>query len=233
MTDPAKEASFYIHRIMEERRILTASFAEQDDKASIMTTIVDIVDDESAVVFEYSDSKELDSLIRQSRSIDFSTYIDDVNITFSSGPVEDTLYKGKPAFKIEMPHSIHRLQRRDYYRTSPPLSERPKCIMESNGNTYKATIVDISLGGISAFIHNADFNTGDVIDKCTIATPIGIEIETPLEIVYVGKGLDGNLEVQYGCRFKNANASLESKLQKYVTYLQGRHLSKRYELGKP
>lgn len=225
--DSAKEAAFYLNRIMEEGCTLTASFADHGRNASIMTTIADIPDDESGVIFEYSDSKELDSLIRQSQSIDFSTYIDDVSITFSSGPVEDTVYNDKPAFKIQMPRAIDRVQRRDFYRASPPVSERPTCAMEYKGKTYKAIVVDISIGGMSAFIHHADFKAGDVIEKCTISTPIG-EIEAPLEIVYVGSGLDGNLKVQYGCRFKDISMLVESKLQKYVTYLQGLVNAKRY-----
>ena len=231
MTDPVKEASFYIHRIMEERCVLTASFANHH--ASIMTAIVDILDDEGEVVFEYSDSKDIDRLIRQSRSIDFSTCIDDISVTFSSGPVEDTVHNGRPAFKIQIPRSIHRVQRRDFYRAAPPLSERPACVMESDGKTYQATVVDISIGGMSAFVQNAYFKAGDVIERCRISTPIGIEIEASLEVVHVGDELDGSREVQYGYRFKDAGASVESKLQKYVTYLQAQANAKRRELGMP
>ena len=212
---------------MEKKSILTASSADYD--ASIMTAIVDIFDDENEVIFDYSGSEELDRLIRKSRSIDFSTHVDDINVTFSSGAVEDTVYKGRPAFKIKMPRSIHKVQRRNFYRVSTPLSERPACVMEHDGNTYQATIIDISIGGINAHIKNADFRAGDIIERCTISTPIGIEIEASLKIVYVRDRLDKNREARYGCKFKDASTSVESKLQKYVSYLERKEIAKRRE----
>ena len=212
---------------MEERCILVAS--PEDHDASIMTAIIDILDDENEVVFDYSGSKDLDRRIRQSQSIGFSTCIDDIKVTFSSGPVEDTVHRGRPAFKIKMPRSIYRVQRRDFYRVSPPLLERPECVMEYDGKSYKATILDISIGGINALIQNSRFKAGDVIERCRISTPIGIKIEASLEIIYVRNELDRSREAQYGCVFKDAGALVESKLQRYVTYLQGKELEKRRE----
>lgn len=228
MTDPVKEASLYINKIMEKRCILVASPADHD--ASIMTAIIDILEDENEVVFDYSGSKDLDRLIRQSQSVGFSTCIDDINVTFSSGTVEDTVHRGKPAFKIKMPRSIYRVQRRDFYRASPPLLERPECVMEYEGKTYKATILDISIGGMNAMIQNSHFKAGDIIERCRISTPMGIKIEASLKIVYVRNELDKSRETQYGCMFKNAGSMVESKLQRYVTYLQGKELEKRREL---
>lgn len=228
MTDPVKEASIYINKIMEERCILVASSADHD--ASIMTAIIDILDDKNEVVFDYSGSKDLDRLIRRSQSIDYSTCIDDINVNFSSGAVEDTVHRGRPAFKIKMPRSIYRVQRRDFYRASPPLLERPECVMEYEGKAYMATILDISIGGMNAIIQNSRFKAGDVIERCRISTPMGIKIEASLEIVYVRDESDRNREAQYGCMFKNAGALVESKLQRYVTYLQGKELEKRREL---
>ncbi len=228
MINSLKEAAAYINRIMEERCVLIASSG--DYHVSIMTAIVDILDDESEVVFDYSGSKELDRLIGKSSSMDFTTYIDDINITFSSGAVEDTVYKDRPAFKIKMPGSIHKVQRRDFFRASPPLSERPECIMEYHGDIYQATIIDISIGGIGALIQNADFKTGDVIERCRIVTPIGIEIEASLEIVNVRNKRDEGTETRYGCIFKDASASVESNLQRYVFYLERKEIAKRREL---
>lgn len=225
MTNQAEEAAHYIHKIMEERRILVASSADHD--VSIMTAIIDIPDDGSEVVFDYSGSKDLDRLIRQSKSIDFSVNLDDTNLAFSSDAVEDTVHHGRPAFKVGMPRAVHRIQRRDFYRVSPPLSERPECVMEHEGKTYHAIIIDISIGGICALVESAGFKSGDVIERCRISTPVGIEIESPLEIAYVGSKLDGRKEARYGCRFKDASAFIESELQKYVTYLQGKELAKR------
>jgi c-di-GMP-binding flagellar brake protein YcgR len=214
--------------IMEKRSVLVANSA--DYHASIMTAIVAIRDDGSTVVFDYSGTKELDRLIGKSRSIHFSTRIDDIDFAFSANAVENTVYKARPAFSIQMPRSVHRVQRRDFYRASPPLSERPACLLEHAGNTYQATLIDISIGGLGALIPNADFKAGDVIERCRISTSIGIDIEASLKIVYVKKDRGGSGDTLYGCAFKNANALLESKLQKYVTYLQGIELAKRQEL---
>jgi len=230
LTHSANEASLYIHKILKERCILVASSGDYD--ASIMTAIIDILDGEDEVVIDYSGAKDLDRLIRKSQSVDFSTSIDDINIFFSSGAVEDTVHQGRPAFKIKMPRSIHRVQRREAYRASPPLSERPECVMESDDHTHQATVINISIGGIRVLVQNAAFKAGDVIERCRITTPIG-EIEAALEIVYVGKTLDGNGETQYGCKFKDASVSVESKLQRYVTYLQSKELARRRELEMP
>lgn len=228
MTHSVKEAAFYINKIMEERCVLIVSAT--DHNASIMTAIVDILDDEGQVVFDYSGSQELDRLIRRSESIDFSTNIDDINIHFSSGAIEDTMHKGRPAFSIKMPRQVHRVQRREFYRAAPPLSERPDCVMEYDGHTYKASVIDISIGGIGALIQNADFKVGDVVERCRITTPIGIEIEVSLKFMYVGRELNVNKERRYGCQFTNVSAWIESSLQKYVMYLQGQELARRREL---
>lgn len=228
MINSAKEAARYIERIMQERCVLIASSA--DYNVSIMTAIVDILDDENEVVFDYSGSEDLDKLIRKSGSLDFTTYIDDVNIAFSSGAAENTVYKGRPAFKINMPSAIQRVQRREFHRVSPPLSERPTCVMEYDGHIYKATVIDISIGGIGALIENAHFRAGDVIERCVITTPIGIEIEASLKVVSVRKKSEGSKEIRYGFTFKDATAFIESNLQKYVFYLERKEVAKRREL---
>ena len=226
MTVLAKEAAFYVNKIMDDRCVLVASSKDHD--ASIMTAIVDVLED--AVLSDYSGAKKVDDLIRKSQAIDFSTKIDGLNIHFSSGPVEDTVHEGRPAFSIKMPRAINRVQRREFYRATTPVTERPECFVERNGKRHMATVIDISIGGIGAIVENAFFKTGDVIEKCRINTPVRMPIEASLEIVRVGYKLDNGNGTRYGCRFKGMSRSIEANLYRYGAYLQGLEIARRREL---
>jgi c-di-GMP-binding flagellar brake protein YcgR len=82
-----------------------------------------------------------------------TTTVDKVKVQFTLGKLSETQSGGLPAFSAALPGQILRLQRREYYRLSTPLTKPVKfvaTIRRTDGSALlaEASLLDISGGGI-------------------------------------------------------------------------------------
>jgi c-di-GMP-binding flagellar brake protein YcgR len=79
--------------------------------------------------------------------------IDKVKVQFTLGKLSETQHAGLPAFSAALPDKLLRLQRRECFRLSTPITKPVKCIAmikRADGSTFllEASLLDISGGGI-------------------------------------------------------------------------------------
>lgn len=193
-----------------------------------VTSILDVQPDSDTVVLDCSINQEQNLRILNARAVSFETTLDKIRILFSADKVEKTTFEGNPALKIVLPPSLIRLQRREYYRMSTPVSNPVRVSIplpaEMGGGTSSFPLADISCGGIA--ILDNKLMLGDTIGKnyvdCRIDLPdIGmvastLQIRNSLDMTLLNNKSNRRL----GCQFVDISRGTLALVQRYITKLE-------------
>jgi c-di-GMP-binding flagellar brake protein YcgR len=192
-----------------------------------VTSILDVDDQLDTVVLDSSIDKEQNQRILSSQRLSFETTLDKVRILFAAERIEATVFEGNPAFKIAVPPTLIRLQRREYYRIATPVTNPVRVVIalpEELGGSTTFPLADISCGGIA--ILDNKMLLGDAIGKeylnCRIDLPEIGQVTTALQ---VRNSLDLTLlnnktNRRLGCEFVNIQRSTLAYVQRYITKLE-------------
>ncbi|MEV4781680.1 flagellar brake protein [Burkholderia sp. LMU1-1-1.1] len=192
-----------------------------------VTSILDVDDQLDTVVLDSSIDKEQNQRILSSQRLSFETTLDKVRILFAAERIEATVFEGNPAFKIAVPPTLIRLQRREYYRIATPVTNPVRVVIalpEELGGSTTFPLADISCGGIA--ILDNKMILGDAIGKeypnCRIDLPEIGQVTTALQ---VRNSLDLTLlnnktNRRLGCEFVNIQRSTLAYVQRYITKLE-------------
>ncbi|MGV7209054.1 flagellar brake protein [Oxalobacteraceae bacterium A2-2] len=193
-----------------------------------VTTIVHVDEASNSVLLDCSINQEQNLRVLQSRRLSFETSLDKIRILFAAEKVESATFEGNPAFRIAIPPSLIRLQRREFYRMPTPVSNPVRVVIplpaELGGGSTGFPLADISCGGI-AILDNKRI-LGDTIGKnytdCRIELTDSAIIETSLQI---RNSLDLTLlnnktNRRLGCQFVDMKRGALNLVQRYITRLE-------------
>ena len=193
-----------------------------------VTSILDVTPDDNTVLLDRSLDTEQNKRILAAKGLSFETTLDKIRILFSADKVESASFEGNPAFKIVLPASLIRLQRREYYRMTTPVSNPVRVVIplpaELGGGTNTFPLADISCGGIA--ILDNKMLLGDTIGKnytdCRIDLP---EIGTVTTSLQIRNSLDLTLlnnksNRRLGCQFVDIPRGALAMVQRYITKLE-------------
>ena len=199
----------------------------QGESDVCVTSILDVDDQLDTVVLDSSIDKEQNTRILASQGLSFETTLDKVRILFAAERVEATVFEGNPAFRIAVPPTLIRLQRREYYRIATPVTNPVRVVIalpDELGGSTTFPLADISCGGIA--ILDNKMILGDAIGKeypnCRIDLPEIGQVTTALQ---VRNSLDLTLlnnktNRRLGCEFVNIQRSTLAYVQRYITRLE-------------
>ncbi len=193
-----------------------------------VTTILDIDTAQDTMVLDIPVDREQYKRALEATHISFETTLDKIRILFSSAKLTAATYDGRPALGLDIPETVIRLQRREYYRMPTPVTNpvmvtipRPP---ELGGGTYKFPLVDISCGGICLFDnkHEMGDTVGVSYQLCKIDLPDLGPVTTTLQI---RNSIDMTLlnnktQRRVGCAFVNMPRSGMAAVQRYITHLE-------------
>ncbi|HEX8403442.1 MAG TPA: flagellar brake protein [Duganella sp.] len=192
-----------------------------------VTSILDVDDQLDTVILDSSIDSEQNKRILTAQGLSFETTLDKVRILFAAERIEPTVFEGNPAFKMVVPQTLIRLQRREYYRIATPVTNPVRVVIElpeelGGGTTFP--LADISCGGIA--ILDNKMILGDAIGKeyvsCRIDLPEIGQVTTSLQ---VRNSLDLTLlnnktNRRLGCEFVDIQRSMLAYVQRYITKLE-------------
>lgn len=213
---------------MEKGDMISASF--DHGKHFMLTVIVGIDLDQSEVFLDYGSNDELNKKICESEKIIFVAVHDRVKIQFTVKKIEKISFGGRDTFKIKMPESLVRLQRRECFRVPVPIVSPLKCVMPLNDeNIMEVVIVDISVGGVCNILPSIDviLEPGMVFHKCQLELPdLGI-ITADMEVMNVFDVTlrNGVMSKRAGCRFIDLPPRMQSMLLRYITKIDRSRLA--------
>ncbi len=223
LVESGKEIAYILRAIMHKGERITAHFNQGNDL--ILTTIIDVSLEDDWVILDYGASEALNRKLLDAHKIIFITSQDKVRVQFSSNHVEKVSYEGRPAFKIRLPDSLIKLQRREYFRLTTPISKPLACVFPlEGGDNAHLTIVDISIGGVGVMNppKGFQFEIGKTYQGCYFVLPdLGtivatLQIRNAFEITMK----NGAHAMRAGCMFVNLPGTMQSMIQRYIIKLE-------------
>ena len=193
-----------------------------------VTSILDVDPDSDSVILDCAINADQNRRILAAKRISFETTLDKIRIMFGGEHIEACTYEGSPAFKMPLPTTLIRLQRREFYRMATPVSNPVRVLIplpaELGGGSKAFPLADISCGGI-AILDNG-LVLGDTIGKvypdCRIDLPevgpivTGLQIRNSIDLTLLNNKSNRRL----GCQFVDLPRSALNAVQRYITKLE-------------
>jgi c-di-GMP-binding flagellar brake protein YcgR len=156
------------------------------------------------------------------------TTLDKIRILFTADKLRPTLYQGDAALRADIPPSLIRLQRREYYRMETPVSNPVRAIIplppELGAGTGVFPLHDISCGGIAILDNKMQLSTtiGEKLPNCRIELPeigpvtVTLEIRNSLDMTLLNNKTNRRL----GLQFVDISRGGMAGVQRYITKLE-------------
>lgn len=205
--------------VMDQRSFLTVYFNQGND--FLVTNLIAVNPDFEELVCDMGSDESANQRMLAAQHLLFVSFVESIKIQFSVTRAEPTTFQGRPAFRVRMPDSILRLQRRNYYRVPLPTMRNLLCQIprpDAPGQMLEVRILDLSVGGIAMMLLPADLRLehGMLLQNCKIEIPEFGTVTAALEIRHLRPEED-NLETQrVGCQFVGIPAPMMSLLQRYI-----------------
>ncbi|PXX43583.1 MULTISPECIES: flagellar brake protein [Aquitalea] len=195
-------------------------------KTFILTRFLEVDARQGVLLLDWgADPATNEQLLNSERNV-FVCSPDGVKTQFVTGAARKVVLDSGPAFEVDLPEQVIKLQRREFFRIQTPVSNPVSChIADYPGRPLDLVLFDISLGGCSLWLpapHAPGFELGQKYQNCSLelkplgSLRVGIEIRHRLTTQL----RNGNEAVRAGCAFLNMTPSSETLVQRYVGQLE-------------
>jgi c-di-GMP-binding flagellar brake protein YcgR len=194
-----------------------------------VTSILDVDADNDTFVLDRSIDRDQNRRILASGKIACETSLDKIRILFKIDTVREANYDGSNALEADIPDTLVRLQRREFYRMETPVTNPVRVVIplpeELGGGSATFPLADISCGGI-AFLDSqmklGEHLTGKTIEGCRLDLPeigpvvTGLEIRNTFDVTL----LNNKTARRFGCMFVGISRGNLGNVQRYITKLE-------------
>ena len=204
-----------------------------------VTSVLEVDPDTGTLILDRSVDCAQNGRIIKADRISFETTLDKIRILFASDDVRETSYQDSPALMMDIPSTLVRLQRREYYRMPTPVGNPVRVAIpmpeELGGDTQVFPLADISCGGIAIFDNKAVL--GDTIGlnylQCRIDLPDIGTVTTSLQLCNAIDItlLNNKTNRRLGCRFVDISRGNLAMVQRYITKLERERNARTAGLG--
>lgn len=202
---------------------------------SLLTSLTEIAADGKTLVFAHDTNKEMNKRALAADKLNCVSSLDKVKIQFVLHGVDPFQYEGRDAFLGDVPDSLVRLQRREYYRTLLPKARPPQCripVPQPDGplKIVVADLVDISGGGVGVTIppDEPGFNVGAEFTNVRFDLPNVGNIAVAMRMVS-----DCDVSMSSGKTFKRAGfefsklaGPMRAMIQRYIIQVESERKSR-------
>jgi c-di-GMP-binding flagellar brake protein YcgR len=213
---------FFLREIIQANSLI--ALYPGHENSFILTSILAIDSEKKEMIIDYGANEKINQLALQSKEIIFVTTQNKVKIEFVCNRISKIDLEGRNAFVVNIPNSLLRIQRRDNFRISTPITKPLKCIIpiieENKSSKIEVTLLDISCGGIGVIDQHTviNFEPGITYTNCQITLPeIGI-VNTAIKVknTHAMKLHSGITCKRVGCEFIDLPARTEAMIQRYI-----------------
>lgn len=235
--DSKREIHAILHGIAHAHSRVALYYGEGND--FILTALLG-VDEEGVWVEASSLAEENQRILHSNKFIIISSHRQ-VKVQFVAHQIKSAMFNNRTAFLLPLPESLLRIQRRDYFRLTTPVSIPLRCIIPVTlpaphiqpGTPIlkrEVTIMDISVGGVALVCEEYDTELlpGKIYPDCTISLPdmgditATVKVKSTFEITL----RNGLVNKRVGCEFIHLSGDAAALLQRYVTRLQSKVIAK-------
>lgn len=207
-----------LRAVSSHREIVTVQFGGGQD--FVVSAVLAVNPDFEELVLDYgADEAAMQRLLRAPR-LRVSTQLDHVRVSFGAEAAEAVSFEGGKAFRVRLPDSLLRFQRRDAYRLKIPLGRPLLCHVTppGGGAVLAVKVRDISVAGVGLIDYPASLvlGIGTVLEGCRVNLPDLGPLTADLEVMHTTPG-----EVRRaGCRFRNLPLPMANLIQRYITRVE-------------
>ena len=193
-----------------------------------VTTVLDVDEDSNTMVLDRSIERMQNERIVEAGKVRCETTLDKIRILFGADNLRPTLFDGEAALRADIPPSLIRLQRREYYRMETPVSNPVRAILplppELGAGTDVFPLHDISCGGIAVLDNKLQLGTtiGTRLPNCRIELPeigpvtVTLEVRNSLDLTL----LNNKTNRRIGLQFVDISRGGAGGVQRYITKLE-------------
>ena len=223
-----REIVALLRNIATHRQLVNMS--GNTDGGSIATSILDVEEVSGKVIIDCAQREQINEQLLESDNIAFETVLDQIRILFFVKGVERCEYRDAPALMADLPDSVIRLQRREFYRVPTPITMPVSCTITipAPGNTQLQSISlvlqNVSGGGIALIDEQGllDHTVGRIYYNCRIDLPGAALVVASLQLRNVQQILlpSGRHIVRLGCLFVDLPNVMLTAVQRYISKLE-------------
>ncbi|HTI45695.1 MAG TPA: flagellar brake protein [Casimicrobiaceae bacterium] len=208
-----------LRAVAAHRELVTVQFGSAED--FVVSAVLAVNPDFEEVVLDYGANEAAMQRLLKSERLRISTQLDHVRIYLEAGVAEAVRFEDGLAFRIRLPESVLRFQRRDSYRLKIPLGRPLLCEVPANDEGTERVSVrvrDISVAGVGLTDFPKAFRlaVGMVWPGCRINLPELGTLAGELEVMHT---TEGDIR-RAGCRFRNLSFPMQNLIQRYITRVE-------------
>src|SRR5665647_1885265 len=142
-----KEIGNVLRQLLNRKDFLIVECSNRPHR--IVTRILSVDQNAGLFIFDGSAEQIYNRSLLASEENYFSATQDGIRVQFLSGRPEQHEFEGAFALRSQLPESLYRMQRREFFRVETPLMEPYRCTANLPDKRQVAfDIFDLSLGGV-------------------------------------------------------------------------------------
>jgi c-di-GMP-binding flagellar brake protein YcgR len=204
------------------RKDVVLSGAFNGGRDVLLTAVLDVDPEAGVVYLDLNANEERNQLIRETKRIVFFANFDGAKVQWACSAVEDGSFEGRPAFRVEIPEHLQRIQRRGSYRVNTPVTNPVTCrIPLPKERELELRLVDISVEGIGVVLpdapdeaiqRNAEFKNC-VIEHAELGA---VTVTLSVQSLWTVDLRNGTKSLRAGLQFASIPGSEQAKIQRFV-----------------
>ena len=226
----SKSEILNILQIVMKRNMLTALHFDHNNDF-ILTSILAIDTELRQMVVDFGEIEKFSRVALHANKVTLVTSQDQSKIQFTCTAIKKIKFEKRNAFSIDLPESLLRIKKRQYYHITKSTPKLLKCIIplpnEQNSDITGITgitVHDISCGGITLTEQDSLVNLkcGTTYKNCRITLPgigvlnIAIRVKNTYKVT-----LENGLNCKYaGCEFINLPQEMLEMIRQYISRLK-------------
>ena len=201
-----------------------------DASSFFPTALLNLDSQRGEMVLDYGPNEEINQQALQVEKWNVVAFPNQVKVQFSCQQIGKTEFEGRNAFLAQIPRSLLRMQKREYYRVATPTTAPVRCAVplpeEKSPSTVEVFLQDLSCGGMAVIDSNGrgNFEEGSIYENCCIVLPDIGTVNVSMRIIRVeaaDTGLVHDLQSRrVSCEFVDAGENVLSLIQRYITRLE-------------
>lgn len=189
-----------------------------------VAALLEIDGDRGELLFESVENHCLREHLLGASRVTFVGFVDGVKLQFRISGVQAAADAGRPAFIVQMPTQLLRLQRRGAARARPEVVGAVLCHVPSAPGhfvTHALRVLDISADGLALLSYPGSFlpAVGAMMQGCRIEFPAAGSIQVDLHVRRVDALPDHEQALCCGCEFDGLAPSARALLDAYLLQL--------------
>ncbi|MBK6907792.1 MAG: flagellar brake protein [Rhodocyclaceae bacterium] len=218
------EIVFYLHQLINDQEPLSVMFEE--GRESMLTIALDLSEEKNQLILDWGGSEETNKRLLKAGSTSFVANPLGVRNLFQTAGVTASTFQNRPAFVTALPKKYVRLQRREFFRLTLPVTQRAPCRISLNSasgeRSLTVSVIDLCVGGVGLEGKGTlNLELGQVLLKASIDLGKTGIIHADMEVRFVGHMVRGSENVtRIGCKFVKLGRSDDVTVQRFITQIQ-------------